>query len=196
MEKPLFAPLTERERPETLFITCSDSRIPPRELTGSEPGKLFILRSAGNLIPPPGVGLSGEAATIEYAVSALKVKDLILCGHTRCGAMQGILHPELLEDLPMLAAWLGLAETTRQMVRALHGDLRGQALVDAAAQVNVQVQLQSLRTFPAVAVALAAGRLRLHGWVYDVECAEVLAFDAKRGGFKRLDPARALRKPA
>lgn len=198
MEKPTsyFAPFAKGQRPEALFITCSDSRVHPRELTGSAPGEVFILRSAGNLVPPPGTGLSGEAATIEYAVSALEVKEVILCGHTRCGAMQGILQPELLADMPMVAAWLGLAEATRRVVRELHPDLQGQALLDAATQINVQVQLQSLRTIPAVAARLAAGRLKLHGWVYDVECGEVLAYDAGQGRFVRLDPVRAIREPA
>ena len=100
--KGLFEQLSKGQHPETLFITCSDSRIDPNLLTRSKPGDLFILRNAGNIIPPHGAGSGGEAATIEFAVAALGVKDIIICGHSHCGAVQGLLQPEQVASLPAL----------------------------------------------------------------------------------------------
>src|SRR5579863_8006780 len=109
----LFEQLAKGQNPETLFITCSDSRIDPSLLTQSKPGDLFILRNAGNIIPPHGAGNGGEAATIELAVTALGVKDIIICGHSHCGAMHALLKPERVAALPAVASWLTHAETTR-----------------------------------------------------------------------------------
>ena len=100
----LFEELAKGQNPETLFITCSDSRIDPTLLTKAQPGDLFILRNAGNIIPPHGAGNGGEAATIEFAVAALGVKDIIICGHSHCGAMQGLLHPEQVASLPAVSS--------------------------------------------------------------------------------------------
>src|SRR5947209_7832704 len=96
----LFEQLSKGQNPETLFITCSDSRIDPNLLTRSKPGDLFILRNAGNIVPPQGAACGGEAATIEFALAALAVKDIIICGHSLCGAMEGLLQPEKLASLP------------------------------------------------------------------------------------------------
>src|SRR3954467_2337295 len=108
----LFEELAKGQNPETLFITCSDSRIDPSLLTRAKPGDLFILRNAGNIIPPHGAANGGEAATIELAVAALGVKDIIICGHSHCGAMQGLLQPESVAALPSVSSWLSHAETT------------------------------------------------------------------------------------
>ena len=173
----LFERLAHGQNPETLFVTCSDSRIDPNLLTRSKPGDLFILRNAGNIVPPHGSAVSGEAATIEFAVAALGVKDVIVCGHTHCGAMGGILHPEQLTDLPSLGGWLGYAAATARIMRENYADLSPEQLLTAAAEVNVLVQLEHLRTLPAVASRRAKGDLRLHGWMYKIETGEVFAFD-------------------
>src|SRR6476660_5591747 len=112
----LFEQLAHGQTPETLFITCSDSRIDPNLLTRSKPGELFILRNAGNIVPPHGAASGGEAATIELAVSALGVKDIIICGHSHCGAMQGLLQPDEVKALPAVSQWLTHAESTRRTV--------------------------------------------------------------------------------
>src|SRR5215469_7034592 len=113
----LFEQLSKGQNPETLFITCSDSRIDPNLLTRSKPGDLFILRNAGNIVPPHPAASGGEAATIEFAVAALGVKDVIICGHSHCGAMKGLLEPETIAPLPAVASWLSHAETTRRILR-------------------------------------------------------------------------------
>jgi carbonic anhydrase len=182
----LFEQLAKGQNPETLFITCSDSRIDPNLLTRSRPGDLFILRNAGNIIPPHGAGNGGEAATIEFAVAGLGVKDIIVCGHSHCGAMRALLQPELVASLPTVSSWLSHAETTRRIVRDNYGHLDGDRLLTATVEENVLVQLESVRTLPAVASRLEQGDLHLHGWVYKIETGEVFAYDLARGQFGPL----------
>jgi carbonic anhydrase len=182
----LFEELAKGQNPETLFITCSDSRIDPTLLTKALPGDLFILRNAGNIIPPHGAGNGGEAATIEFAVAALGVKDIIVCGHSHCGAMQGLLHPEQVASLPAVSSWLSHAEMTRRIVRNNYGHLDGDRLLTATVEENVLVQLENLRTLPAVASHLGQSDLHLHGWVYKIETGEVFAYDLVCGQFVPL----------
>ncbi len=182
----LFEELAKGQNPETLFITCSDSRIDPILLTKAQPGDLFILRNAGNIIPPHGAGNGGEAATIEFAVAALGVKDIIICGHSHCGAMQGLLQPEKVASLPAVSSWLVHAETTLRIVRDSYGHLDGDRLLTATIEENVLVQLENVRTLPAVASRLVQGDLHLHGWVYKIETGEVFAYDLASGQFLSL----------
>lgn len=179
----LFQKLAESQNPDALFITCSDSRIDPNLLTQSLPGDLFILRNAGNIVPPYGVGSGGEAATIDFAVAVLGVRNVVVCGHSSCGAMKALLDPAPVQHLPALAAWLDRAEATRQIVRDNYGDLSGERLLSVTIEENVLVQLDNLRTFPSVASRLARGDLSLHGWVYRFETGEVFAFDPAAGQF-------------
>lgn len=182
----LFERLSHGQNPETLFITCSDSRIDPNLLTRSKPGDLFILRNAGNIVPPHGAASSGEAATIEFAVAALGVKDIIICGHSLCGAMAGLLNPEQIARLPAVSNWLSHAETTRRIVQDNYTHLEGPQRLTATVQENVLVQLENLRTLPAVGSRLVRGDLRLHGWVYKIETGEVFAYDYVTGQFQSL----------
>jgi carbonic anhydrase len=179
----LFEELSHGQAPETLFITCSDSRVVPNLITQTQPGELFIVRNAGNLVPPHGAANGGEGATIEYAVAALGVRDVILCGHSHCGAMRGLLAPEQLSGLPTVTAWLQHAETTRRIMRENYAHLEGNALLTATVEENVLVQLEHLRTLPSVAARLERGDLHLHGWVYKIETGEVFAYDAAAGQF-------------
>jgi carbonic anhydrase len=179
----LFEQLAKGQNPETLFITCSDSRIDPNLLTRSKPGDLFILRNAGNIVPPHGAANGGEAATIEFAVAGLGVKEIIICGHSHCGAMKGLLQPEQVATLPAVSAWLSHAETTRRIVKDNYSHLDGDRLVTATVEENVLVQLENLRTLPSVASRLVRGDLHLHGWVYKIETGEVFAYDRESGQF-------------
>ena len=141
------------------------------------------MRNAGNIVPPHGAANGGEAATIEFAVAALGVKDIIVCGHSHCGAMQGLLKPEMVSALPTVSSWLTHAETTRRIVRENYGHLEGDRLVTATVEENVLVQLENLRTLPAVGSRLVRGDLHLHGWVYKIETGEVFAYDSTTGQF-------------
>ncbi|MEX0675914.1 MAG: carbonic anhydrase, partial [Pirellulales bacterium] len=158
--KKLFQRLADGQHPDALFITCSDSRINPNLITQTEPGELFILRNAGNIIPPHGAANGGEGATIEFAVAGLGVQDIIVCGHSHCGVMKGLLHPESLKDMPTVAAWLSHAEATRRIMRERYGERTGEALLTTAVEENVLVQLDNLRTHPTVAAGLARGKLK------------------------------------
>ena len=182
----MFEQLARGQSPETLFITCSDSRIVPNLLTQTDPGDLFILRNAGNIVPPHGASGGGEGATIEFAVAGLGVRDIIVCGHSHCGAMKGLLHPEQLTTLPAMAAWLSHAETTARIVRDNYQHLEGDKLLTACTEENVLVQLEHLRTLPAVASRLVKGDLHLHGWVYKIETGEVFAYEPTTGQFVPL----------
>ncbi len=197
-QQELFARLADGQRPEVLFITCSDSRINPNLITQTDPGDLFILRNAGNLIPPYGATNGGEGATIEFAVVALAVRDIIVCGHSHCGAMKGLHHPESLQGMPMVAAWLAHAEATRRITSQRYAGFPDEDLLNVTIQENVLVQLENLRTHPAVAAALAGGNLKLHGWVYKIETGEVFAFHPERGQFLALTevPPAPVPRPA
>jgi carbonic anhydrase len=184
--KDLFEQLAHGQNPETLFITCSDSRIDPNLLTKSQPGDLFILRNAGNIVPPHSGQAGGEAATIEFAVAGLGVKDIILCGHSHCGAIKGLLDPTQTENLPALRQWLAHAEATKRIIDDNYGDLTGQDRIDAAIEENVLVQMENLQTLPSVRSRLVKGDLRLHGWVYEIETGEVFAYDRVDGQFVPL----------
>jgi carbonic anhydrase len=181
--RPLFEELARGQWPQTLFITCSDSRIDPNLLTQAAPGELFVLRTAGNVVPPYSLGPGGEAATIEYAVAYLKVRDVIVCGHSHCGAVEGLLRPERLVGLPTVTAYLARSEATRPIVEDDQPNLDPGSSLDAAIRRHVLAQVENLRTHPAVAAAVARGDLRLHGWVYVFETGEVLGYDATADRF-------------
>jgi carbonic anhydrase len=192
-QKNLFAPrrtlferLSKGQKPLALFVTCSDSRINPNLITHTNPGELFILRNAGNIVPPYGAANGGEAPTIEFAVTALGVRDIVVCGHSHCGAMKGLLHPRSLRKLPTVAAWLAHAEATRRIVVENYPRLTEKDRLSVATQENVLSQIENLRTHPAVAAALSRGELTLHGWVYLIDSGEVLAYTPDDGQFLSL----------
>ena len=180
----LFETLIGGQNPLALFITCSDSRIDPNRLTDTQPGELFILRTVGNIVPPFGSMVAGEAATIEYAVTALNIRDIIICGHSHCGAMSGLLDPESVEDLPAVKEYLEHAESSLQIVDEKHSQVvDSQIRLKRTIEENVLLQLEHLRTHPAVATALARGDMHLHGWIYEFETGEVLVFHAETNAF-------------
>lgn len=182
----LFKKLEKGQNPQVLFITCSDSRINPNLLTQTEPGDLFIIRNAGNIIPTYGNHNSGEMATIEFALDGLGVKDIIVCGHSHCGAMKGLLQPKIVDDLPAMKSWLQNAECTKRIVFDHYKHLEGDALLMAAIEENVLSQIKNLQTHPSVATKLSKGEVRLHGWVYKFETGMVFKYDAEMGQFVPL----------
>jgi carbonic anhydrase len=190
-QRELFERLAHGQTPETLFITCSDSRINPNLLTQTEPGELFILRNAGNIVPPYSTSQGGEAATIEFAVAGLNVKDIIICGHSHCGAMKGLLDPPPHRDFPALNQWLEHAELTRRVVQDTYSDRSADDLLNITIQENVLAQMENLRTHPVVASGLARGHLKLHGWVYKIETGEVFGYETRNSQFERLTETRS-----
>jgi carbonic anhydrase len=195
-QRELFQRLVEGQAPLALFITCSDSRINPNLLTQTEPGEIFIMRNAGNIVPAYGIHHGGEAATVEYAVAVLKVRDIIVCGHSHCGAMNGLLHPESLKGLTSVESWLTHAQSTARIIHENYAHLSDpQARLTATVEENVLCQLENLRTHPSVAAATARGELNLHGWVYKFESGQVFAFDPTRTEYVPLDVASAASAP-
>jgi carbonic anhydrase len=182
-----FERLAQAQHPQALFITCSDSRMIPDLITQADPGDLFVVRNVGNIVPAYGTGGGTEAAAIEYAVKALKVEDIIVCGHTRCGAIHGMLHPENLTDLPRVGEWLRHTEACKETMACRYAHLQGDVQWEVAVKENVLTQLDNLRTHPAVASRLSAGSLKLHAWVYNIESGSVQTYDPDLGDYRVLE---------
>ena len=186
--RAFFRKLADGQSPQTMFITCSDSRMVPDLICQSDTGDLFVLRNAGNIVPPYAPGApSGEAATIEYAIRGLGVRDVIICGHTRCGAMQAVAEPQCTVAMPRVRQWLEHAQASQEIVCTCYSNLTGEARAKVLVQENVLTQLEHLRTHPAVAAALASGELKLHAWVYKMETGEVFAYHPENGQFALLE---------
>lgn len=167
---------SEGQNPETLFITCSDSRVVPNLITGAAPGDLFIVRNVGNVVP--GLHLpGGTAAAIEYATEILGVKDIIVCGHTQCGAIDAVLHPERMDALPMVKRWLAETSKVKAVVESRYADLGPEERAIVAVQENVLAQLEHLREYPSVARRLENGTLQVSGWVFEIATGQVYDFD-------------------
>ncbi|WP_289103216.1 carbonic anhydrase [uncultured Marinobacter sp.] len=189
--KDLFGALADSQNPDVLFFTCSDSRIDPNMVTGSNPGDLFICRNAGNVIPPHSNETGGMTASIEYAVAVLGVRHIIVCGHTDCGAIKGALDIPALKGLPHVKEWLGHCRSAMEIVRERHG-IDGDAPLDPkylneAIEENVLQQVQHLRTHPVVAAKLATGKIEIHGWVYDIKSGNIRCCGRDSIEFKNFD---------
>jgi carbonic anhydrase len=189
-DKELFRSLAHSQAPHTLFITCADSRVSPELITQTRPGELFVCRNIGNIVPAYGEMLGGVSAVVEFAVMALNVQQIVLCGHTDCGAMKGLASgPEATADMPTVQAWLRNAEAARSVVQTR--GLDENQVVQALVEENVRLQLTHLRTHPAVAARVAQGQLQLQGWVYDIGHGTISVFDDTHGRFESLGAARA-----
>ncbi|HEX4029624.1 MAG TPA: carbonic anhydrase [Terracidiphilus sp.] len=184
--KSEFRLLADRQAPEWLFITCSDSRIVPDLVLGTGPGDLFITRNAGNVVPVTASDVDGCTATIEYAVEVLRVKHAILCGHSDCGALKAALDRKNLENLPKARRWLQHVESAfanRQPLNPADGD---SAELASLIRGNVVAQLHNLKEQPSVAQALLEGRLSVHGWYYDILTGHIEQYDEQRRAFVPL----------
>lgn len=177
--RELFEQLSHKQKPRVLFITCSDSRIDPTLITQAEPGELFVIRNAGNIIPPFGATNGGEGATVEYAIHALNIEQIVVCGHSHCGAMKGLLQlGKLEEEMPLVYDWLRHAEATRRLVKENYSEYEGEELLEVTIAENVLTQIENLQTYPVIHSRLYQGRLKIYGWVYHIETGEVFAYDA------------------
>lgn len=182
-KQAMFERLSTGQSPEALFITCSDSRVETAMLTQTDPGELFICRNAGNIVPPHTNQTGGMTASIEFAIGALRIPNIVICGHTQCGAMKGAMNRAALTKLPHVREWLGYAQGAVDITEALGGHLDPEAKMKMLLEQNVILQLQHLKTHPTVAVALAQKQLTLHGWVYDIKTGEVEAYDDATGSW-------------
>lgn len=185
--KHLFKQLAEGQSPEALFITCADSRVVPELITQSQPGDLFICRNAGNMVPPYGEVQGGISATIEYAVSILNVKHVIVCGHSDCGAMKALLTPEKLDKVPNVKRWLAYGELAHRVVAENYRHLSEDEFVQALIKENVVAQLDHLKTFPSIAARLKSKKIQLHAWTYDIATGDVQAWDSNSGNYISIE---------
>jgi len=175
------------QSPKALMISCADSRIVPEHVMQADPGDLFVCRNAGNIVPPFATQNGGVTSTVEYAVMALGIRDIIVCGHSDCGAMKGISGPaEALDAMPNVAAWLRHGTAARAVVDASYPALDSVARVRAISLENVVAQLAHLRTHPCVAAGIARGEIALHGWFVDIHAGQVLGLDGETGQFTPL----------
>jgi len=180
----LFTRLAEGQSPHTLFVTCSDSRVSPLLVTGTEPGEVFVHRNVGNIVPRSGAdAMPAEGAAVEYAVGVLGVKQIVVCGHSSCGAMNAIRNGAIPPELPSVAKWLGDA-------RGVLDRVPPGASPDAMARMNALIQVENLRSYDIVRRKLESGELTLHAWFYDIGRAEIEAWDPEKSGFSPLSPAQ------
>jgi carbonic anhydrase len=194
--KERFAHLALGQKPDTLFIACSDSRVVPNVFASADPGDLFVIRNVGNLIAPAahdGISVSDESegAAIEFSVQKLGVQDIIVCGHSECGAMQAALAGNVSEQSPHLRAWIRHASDA--LSRHKVGKVPDASLAphNQLSQVNALYQREHLLTYPVVRDAVAAGRLRLHSWWFDLSHADVYVYDEPLKRFILIDEASA-----
>lgn len=190
-KQELFEKLSKGQSPEALFITCSDSRVEPAMITQTEPGELFLCRNAGNIVPPHTNHTGGMTASIEYAVAVLKVPHVVVCGHSGCGAMAGAMSPDSVATLPHVKEWLGYSRAAVEIVNHIGADATPDERMNMLIEQNVILQLQHLRTHPAVAARIACGDLRLHGWVYDIGSGGVRAYDEADNRFEPVSDVYA-----
>ncbi|MFC5472774.1 carbonic anhydrase [Paraherbaspirillum soli] len=181
----LFKELATAQSPSALFITCSDSRVVPELLTQQDPGDIFVIRNAGNIVPSYSSAPGGVTATVEYAVAALGVTDIVVCGHSDCGAMTAIASCKCLDHMPAVAGWLRHADSAK-IVNEARTHISPAARVSSMVRENVIAQLVNIKTHPSVALALEQGRLKLHGWVYDIETGSIVALDGETNSFVSL----------
>lgn len=182
--RDLLEQLAHGQKPRVLFITCSDSRIDPNLLTQTDVGELFVIRNAGNIIPPYGAANGGEGGTIEYAIHALGIEQVVICGHSHCGAMKGLLQlGKLEEQMPLVYDWLKHAEATRRLIQENCSHYEDEELLEVTIAENVLTQIENLKTYPIIHSRLYQGRLKIYGWIYLIETGEVLAYDPEKHAY-------------
>ena len=170
--------VAEGQKPGTLFIGCSDSRVVPSVITNSGPGDLFVVRNVGNIVPRFEVdeGHHGVSAAIDYGVDVLGVRDIVVCGHSHCGAVRALYEPPIGAS-KNLCRWLELAATAK-----LDGPV-SEEMLRRTEQRSVVVQLNRLMTFPNVRARVESGEIALHGWHYMIEDGTIYILDVESEEF-------------
>ena len=188
-----FAHLALGQRPDTLMIACSDSRVAPNVFASTDPGDLFVVRNVGNMVSACGdggftTGDESEAAAIEFALLAVGVSDIVVCGHSDCGAMKAMLTGELHDQALHLGSWLKNGQSALRRLAEEQGQVNhGLSNLNRLSQLNVLEQLQNLKTYPVVRERLKAKKLRLHAWWFELKLADVFAYDCATDSFRILE---------
>jgi carbonic anhydrase len=163
---------SQPQRPHALIVACADSRVDVETITNSQPGDVFISRNIGNMVPAYGEMLGGVSAVIEYAVTALKVQHIVICGHSDCGAMKALLTPGSTDGMPTVKSWLHNGASALSVAETVYKE-QDREILPVLTEQNVLMQLAHLRTHPSVAGAMARKELTVSGWVYDIGSGEV-----------------------
>ena len=188
-EEEFFQRLSTRQTPEVLFITCADSRVDPNLVTQSSPGDLFIIRNVGNIVPPHNAirDKNSVAAALEFAVLELKVADIIVCGHSNCGAMQMLRRNDAaLLEMPHLKEWVQIAEPVKRIVYRYYHEASNEMKERITEKENILMQIRNIETYPFVEKALETGALKLHGWYYDIGTGRISAYDPETDAFENI----------
>lgn len=188
-QRQLFEQVKHGQHPIAMFFTCADSRVDPAMLLQSRPGEIFIERTPGNIAPKYSDHVGGVTASVEYAVMALHVPLIIVCGHTDCGVVKALLEPEQAAGMPALQSWMRHSLASRERLLREHRDTSTEEKLRLLTEYNVLTQLDNLQTHPAVAAALSRGELALQGWVYDIAAGSISAANAESGRFELLGGA-------
>jgi carbonic anhydrase len=189
-QKEMFRRLSrDGQKPHTLFITCADSRVVAELITQSKPGDLFVIKNIGNIVPPPEPegGCSSTGAGIEFAVEVLGVSDIVVCGHSQCGAISALMQDGGPPELTHLRNWISLADPVRQIIERDYRHIETEAArLAAAAEENVLFSIERLQAYPCVAKRLQEGTLRLHAWYFKIATAELFAYDPEQRQFQLI----------
>ncbi len=178
-KKELISVLSKGQSPESIFISCSDSRIDPKYFTNANLGEIFTLRNAGNIISPAGTAPSADATTLEYGIKALNIPHIVVCGHSGCGAMQGVMDPKLEEKLPHTHAWLCQCKPLLKNITAEQPELRLKQLI----QANILEQIERLKSYDFINERVANHTLTLHAWYYEFETSEIYVYNFDKNEF-------------
>ena len=190
-QQALFQKLAKGQQPETLVIACSDSRVSLELMTQTSPGELFVCRNAGNIVPPYGHS-DAMNASIEYAISVLPIRDIVVCGHSDCGAMKGLLTPQNLTDMPRVKDWLGHARGALRAFERGGDEPHSHEAPASLARLNIRLQLEHLHTYPEVFARVQQGLLRLHGWLYEIGTGDVFSWEPAEGSWVSLRETHVL----
>jgi carbonic anhydrase len=189
-QRAMFETLRNRQQPMAMFITCADSRVVPNLFTQTGPGDFFVERNPGNLVPQYGEFIGGVSSGVEFAMLVLKVPLVIICGHTDCGVMKGLLHPEQAQGLPALQEWMRHAAESRHRVMRDCPDATDEEKLRLITQYNVLAQMENLKSHPSVHARIVGGEVDIRGWVYDIGDGSIWAADPESGRFAKIEDTK------
>jgi len=186
--KEIFSEISKHQNPHTLYIGCSDSRVVPNLITKTLPGELFVIRNIGNMVPPyrnTKEGFKCTASIIEYAVNALEVENIVVCGHSNCGGCKALYYPEeKLAKMPNVKEWLKLADEVKERVLAKNLSIEEREF--QTEQLNILKQIEHLTTYPCVEERLKKGKLKVIGWYYVIETGDVFQYNEEKREFELI----------
>lgn len=185
-QREMFERLRLGQEPLAMFITCADSRVNPNLVTQTDPGEIFIERNPGNMVPPYVEFVGGVTAGVEYAMLVLKVPVIVICGHTDCGVMKALLHPEQVEGMPGVRHWMSHGFAARSQALRKFGDAPEEVQLRQITELNVLAQIEHLKTHPSVRSRMLRGEIEIRGWLYDIGDGSISQFNAATARFERM----------